>query len=161
MFRNYLKTALRNMQRNKVNSILNISGLAIAIACVIMIAMYITDELSYDRIFANADHLFQVNMTIRDNGVEGTTGGNTAPAVGPTLKEMYPEVASFTRVYRPGDVVVRYDEPGKQETFYSEKNTLGVDSNFLEMFDYKITEGNAATCLQKTNSVVITQSTAK
>lgn len=58
------------MLRNKVNSILNISGLAIAMACVIMIVMYVRDELSYDKFFANADHLFQLNMTITDNGVE-------------------------------------------------------------------------------------------
>ena len=161
MFRNYLLTALRNMQRNKVNAILNISGLAIAMACVTMIALYIKDELSYDRFFAHADHLFQVNMTFTDNGVEGTTGGNTAPAVGPTLQSMYPEVESFIRVYRPGDITVRYDEPGKQESFYSEKNILGVDSNFLRVFDYRLVEGDAAACLQKPNSVVITETTAK
>jgi putative ABC transport system permease protein len=161
MFKNYLKTAWRSMQRNKVNAILNISGLAIAMACVTLIAMYIKDELSYDRFFAHADHLFQVNMAITDNGVEATTGGNTAPAVGPTLKAMYPEVESFVRVYRLGDVVVRYDKPDRQTAFYSEKNILGVDSNFLEMFDYRMLQGDPATCLQTPNAVVITESTAK
>ncbi|HXB92901.1 MAG TPA: ABC transporter permease [Puia sp.] len=161
MLKNYLKTAWRNMQRNKINSILNISGLAIAMACMIIIVMYIKDELSYDRFFTGADHLFQVNMMIADNGVEGTTGGNTAPAVGPTLKSMYPEVESFVRVYRPGDVVVRYEGSARSENFYSEKNILAVDSNFLQTFDYKLLEGDAASCLQKTNSVVITEATAK
>ncbi len=162
MFKNYLKTAWRNMQRNKVNSILNISGLAIAMACVIMIAMYVKDELSYDRFFANADHLFQVNMTVADNGgPEGTTGGNTAPAVGPTLKDMYPEVESYARVYRPGDAVVRYDGTAKAVNFYSEKNILAVDSGFLQIFNYQLSQGDAAVCLQKPNSVVITEATAK
>jgi putative ABC transport system permease protein len=161
MFKNYLKTAWRNMQRNKVNSILNISGLAIAMACVIMIAMYVRDELSYDRFFANADHLFQVNLTVADNGTESTTGGNTAPAVGPALKDMYPEIESYTRVYRPGDMVVRYDGSAKTENFYSEKNILAVDSNFLQLFNYQVSQGDAATCLEKPNSVVITEATAK
>ena len=162
MFKNYLKTAWRNMQRNKVNSILNISGLAIAMACVIMIALYVRDELSYDRFFANADHLFQVNMTVADdNGPENTTGGNTAPAVGPALKDMYPEVESYARVYRPGDVVVRYDGTAKAEDFYSEKNILAVDSNFLQTFNYQLSQGDATACLQKPNSVVITEATAK
>ena len=161
MFKNYLKTAWRNMLRNKVNSILNISGLAIAMACVIMIAMYVRDELSYDRFFANADHLFQVNMTVADNGVENTTGGNTAPAVGPSLKDMYPEVESYARVYRPADLVVRYDGAVRGEQFYSEKNILGVDSGFLRIFNYQLSRGNAAVCLQKTNSVVLTEATAK
>jgi putative ABC transport system permease protein len=161
MFKNYLKTALRNMQRNKVNSILNISGLAIAMSCVIMILMYVRDELSYDRFFANADHLFQVNMTVAYDGPESTTGGNTAPAVGPALKDMYPEVESYARVYRPGDVVVRYNGTAKTENFYSEKNILAVDSNFLQIFNYQVSQGNAAACLAKPNSVVITESTAK
>src|SRR5579862_85551 len=162
MFKNYLKTAWRNMQRNKVNSILNISGLAIAMACVIMIVMYVRDELSYDRFFANADHLFQVNMTVADNGgPENTTGGNTAPAVGPALKDMYPEVESYTRVYRPGDVVVSYNGTAKAENFYSEKNILAVDSNFLQIFNYQVSQGDAAACLEKPNSVVITEAIAK
>ena len=149
------------MLRNKVNSILNISGLAIAMACVIMIVMYVRDELSYDKFFANADHIFQLNMTIKDNGVESTTGGNTAPAVGPTLKDMYPEVESYARVYRPGDVVVRYDGAATAVNFYSEKNILAVDSNFLQIFNYQLSQGDATTCLQKPNSVVITEATAK
>lgn len=161
MFKNYLKTAWRNMQRNKVNSILNISGLAISMACVIMIVMYVRDELSYDSFFANADHLFQVNMTVADNGIESTTGGNTAPAVGPALKDMYPEVESYARVYRPGDVVVRYNGTAKAENFYSEKNILAVDSNFLQTFNYQLLQGDAGACLEKPNSVVITEATAK
>ncbi len=162
MFKNYLKTAWRNMRRNKVNSFLNISGLAIAMACVIMIVMYVKDELSYDRFFAHADHLFQVNMTVADNGgPENTTGGNTAPAVGPALKDMYPEVESYARVYRPGDVIVRYDGKTKVENYYSEKNILAVDSNFLQVFNYQLSQGSAAACLQKPNSVVITEATAK
>ncbi len=163
MLKNYLKTAWRNMLRNKVNSILNISGLAIAMACVIMIALYVRDELSYDRFFANADHIFQLNEVITDNGVASTTGGNTAPGVGPALKELYPEVESYARVYRPGDVVVRYSGSGaaKAEDFYSEKNILAVDSNFLQIFNYQLLQGDAAACLQKSNSLVITEATAK
>ena len=162
MFKNYLKTAWRNMLRNKVNSLLNISGLAIAMACVIMIMMYVSDELSYDRFFANADHLFQVNMTVADNGgPETTTGGNTAPAVGPALKDMYPEVESYVRVYRPGDLVVRYNGSVKKENFYSEKNILAVDSDFLQVFNYQVSQGDAAACLEKPNAVVLTEATAK
>ena len=161
MFKNYLKTAWRNMRRNRVNSILNISGLAIAMACVIMIGLYVRDELSYDQFFANADHIFQLNMVFTDNGVENRAGGNTAPAVGPTLKNMYPEVESYARVYRPGDVVVRYDGTAKAEDFYSEKNILAVDSNFLQIFNYQLLRGDAAACLQKPNSVVITEAMGK
>src|ERR1700759_3028057 len=108
MFKNYFKTAWRNMQRNKVNSLINIAGLSIGITCVIFIVMYVKDELSYDKFFTNADHIFQVNMTVTDKGVTNTTGGNTAPKVAPTMLSMYPEIESYARIYRPGDVMVRY-----------------------------------------------------
>lgn len=149
------------MRRNKVNSILNIAGLAIAMACVIMIVLYVRDELSYDRFFSHAERLFQVNMTTTDNGVTATTGGNTAPAVGPTLKEMYPEVEAYARVYRPGDVVVRYGGLASAESYYSEKKILAVDSTFLRIFNYQLLQGDAAVCLQKSNAVVVTEATAK
>jgi putative ABC transport system permease protein len=161
MFKNYFKVALRNMQRNKVNSFINIAGLAIAMACVILIVMYVHDELSYDRFFKDADHVFQVNMTTLDNGVESTTGGNTAPAVGPAMVSMYPEIESYARIYRPGDVMVRYEEGAKNERYFTEKRVLAVDSNFLQVFNYAFLKGDPAGCLHKSNSVVITEETAK
>src|ERR1700733_10567811 len=100
MFKNYFKTAWRNMKRNKVNSIINISGLSIGIACVIFIVLYVKDELSYDKFFTDADHIYQVNMTFTDKGITSTTGGNTAPAVTPTMQNMFPEIESYARIYR-------------------------------------------------------------
>src|ERR1700759_3425335 len=161
MIKNYFKTAWRNMRRNKINSVINIAGLAIAIACVIMIMLYVQDEFSYDKSFSHADHLFQLNMSGRDHGVDFTSGGNTAPAAGPTLQSLYPEVESYARIYRPGDVLVRYEENKAAPDFYTEKKVLAVDSNFLLAFDYKLLKGNPANCLQKPNSVVITEQTAK
>lgn len=161
MIRNYLKTAWRNMLRNKTNSIINIVGLAIAMACVITIIMYVQDELSYDKFFANADHIFQVNEDYADNGVPLTTGGNTAPAVGAALQSLYPEIDSYVRIYRPGDMLVRYEVNNRAPDFYTEKKVLAVDSNFLQVFNYKLLEGNAVACLQKPNSIVITAGAAK
>jgi len=156
-----LKLAWRNIQRNKVNSFIHIAGLSIGMACVILIVMYVQDELSYDKFFSNADHIFQVNMTAMDNGVEATTGGNTAPAVGPSLVAEYPEVEAYARIYRPGDVLVRYKENAMAESFFTERHVMAVDSNFLQVFEYAFLQGDAATCLQKPNSVVITEQTAK
>jgi putative ABC transport system permease protein len=161
MIKNYLKTAWRNMRRNRTNSIINIAGLAIAIACVIMIIMYVQDEFSYDKFFAHSDHIFQLTGTGTDNGVEYTTGGNTAPAAGPTMQSMYPEIEAYARIYRPGDVLVRYEENNGAPDFYTEKKLLAVDSNFLQVFNYAMLKGNAASCLEKPNSVVITEATAK
>jgi putative ABC transport system permease protein len=160
MLKNYLKIAWRNIRRNKVNSIINLAGLAIGMACVILIALYVQDELSYDRFLKEANQIFQVNMTGTDNGVESSTG-NTAPAVGPTLVSLYPEIETYTRIYRPGDVMVRYDENVKTESYFTEHHMMAVDSNFLQFFNYPFLQGSANSCLQKPNSVVITNRTAK
>jgi putative ABC transport system permease protein len=88
MLQNFFIIAWRNLQRNKVNSFINIAGLAIGMSCVILIAIYVQDELGYDRFFRKADNLCQVNMTGTDNGVLFNTG-NTAPAVGPTMVTMF------------------------------------------------------------------------
>jgi len=161
MLKNYFKVAWRNMQRNRLNSFINISGLAIGMACVILIVLYVRDELGYDRFLREANHIFQVNMTTMDNGVLNTTGGNTAPAVGPALASTYPEIESYIRIYRPGDVTVRYQAVAGTANFFTEGQVLAVDSNFLQVFSYPVIQGDPASCLQQPNSIVISEATAK
>lgn len=161
MLKNYFKVAWRNMQRNRLNSLINVSGLAIGMACVILIVLYVRDELSYDRFLPGAQHIFQVNMTTMDNGVLNTTGGNTAPAVGPALTSTYPEIESYIRIYRPGDVTVRYQAAAGTPNYFTESQILAVDSNFLQVFLFPIAQGDPASCLQQPNSIVISESTAK
>jgi len=160
MFKNYFKIAWRNILRNKVNSFINIVGLAIGMTCVVLIAVYVQDELSYDSFFRDAKNIYQVNMTGTDNGVQFSTG-NTAPAVGPTMHSLYPEIGSYSRIYRPGDVMVRNDDGTKTGGYYTEKRILAVDSNFLQIFNYQILKGDATSCLRSPNSVVLTEQTAK
>jgi len=112
--------------------------------------MYVKDELSYDSFFKDADHIFQVNMTVTDKGVTNTTGGNTAPRVTPTMLSMYPEIESYARVYRPGDVMVHYEENARAENHFTERRVWAVDSNFLEVFNYPFLQGDAASCFAKT-----------
>src|SRR5687768_12450831 len=109
MIKNYFKIAWRNILRNKVNSIINIAGLAIGMACVILIAFYVQDELRYDRFFSQSDRIYQVNMIDAQGGNDSITG-NTGPAVGPAMKSDFPEIETYVRIYRPRDVVVRYAE---------------------------------------------------
>src|SRR5690349_1597231 len=135
MLRNYFKIAWRNMARNKVNSFINIAGLAIGIACVILIAFYVEDEFQYDKCFNDSNRIFQVNLNGRQDGVDYWTG-NTPPTVGPALVSEIPEIESFVRIYKPGDIVVRTQGGTEAQSYFTEKNILGVDSNFLQMFSY-------------------------
>jgi putative ABC transport system permease protein len=160
MFRNYFKIAWRNIIRNKINGFINIAGLAIGMACVILILFYVQDELKYDRFLKQSSHIYQVNLDGKMGGEEGING-NTPPPAGAALVKAFPEIETYTRIYRPGDIVVRYEEEKQTESYFTEKNILAVDSNFLQLFTYPVMEGNPATCLQKPNSIVITEQTAK
>jgi putative ABC transport system permease protein len=160
MFKNYLKTAWRNIVRNKVNSFINIAGLAIGITCVILIVMYVQDELSYDKFLKNADRIYEVNLEGNLGGQE-FLAGTTPPPAGAALVKTFPEVETYTRIYLPGNEVVRYNEGNKPEKYFNENSIYAVDSNFLQVFNYRLKEGNASSCLQKPNSVVVTEQTAK
>ncbi|TAL51068.1 MAG: ABC transporter permease, partial [Chitinophagaceae bacterium] len=160
MFRNYLKTAWRNMMRNKTSSFINVAGLSIGIACALLIVIFIKNELSYDRFHKDANRIFQVILNGNMNGQE-FWAGNTPPPVGAALTGNIPEIESYTRFYKPNDIVVRYEENSGTEKFFTEKNVLAVDSDFLQVFDFNIIEGDAATALMKPGSVVITEDMAK
>jgi putative ABC transport system permease protein len=160
MIKTYFKIAWRNITRNKVSSFINIAGLAIGMASVILIILYVQDETQYDRFFKDADRIYQVNLNGNQDGNEFLTG-NTPPPAGLALTTAFPEIESSTRIYRPGDVVVRYKEGQQTENYFTEKRLLAVDSNFLQVFTYSMAEGDPATCLQKPNSLVITQQTAR
>jgi putative ABC transport system permease protein len=160
MFQNYFKTAWRNMLHNRSSSLINISGLSIGIACTLLIVIFIKNELSYDRFHREANRIFQVVLNGNMDGQE-FWAGNTPPPVGAALTSNIPEIESFTRFYKPNDIVVRYEESNAVEKFFTEKNILAVDSNFLQLFDFKVIEGDAATALMKPGSVIITEEMAK
>ena len=160
MITTYFKPAWRNMLHNRTSSLINISGLSIGIACALLIAIFIKNELSYDRFHRDANRIFQVTLNGNMDGQE-FWAGNTPPPVGAALTSNMPEVESFTRFYKPNDIVVRYEQNNATEKFFTEKNILAVDSNFLQLFDFGVAQGDAATALMKPGSVVITQEMAK
>ncbi|HYJ38941.1 MAG TPA: ABC transporter permease, partial [Chitinophagaceae bacterium] len=160
MLRNDIKIAWRNIKKNRVSSLINISGLAIGMASAIFIFLYVQDELRYDKFFTDIDKIYQVNVEGKMGGEEFLTG-NTPPPVGAALKTAFPEVETYTRVYRPGDVVVRHEKETKADYYFTETRVFGVDSNFLEVFDYAMLEGDRQTCLHDPNSVVISENISK
>ena len=147
------------MLRNKISSFINVGGLSIGIACALLIAIFIQNELNYDKFHKDAGRIFQVVLNGNMNGQE-FWAGNTPPPVGAALTSNIPEIESYTRFYKPNDIVVRY-ENGATQKFFTEKNILAVDSNFLDLFGFEIIEGDAATALLKPGSVVITKDIAK
>src|SRR3982751_557714 len=121
MLRNYFKTALRNLHRNKANSFINIAGLSTGLACVIFIVLYVQDDLSYDKFLKDAERIYQVNLNGNIGG-QAFLGGGTPPPAGAALVSAFPEIETYTRIFQPGNTVVRYTGGNAQENYFSEKN---------------------------------------
>src|ERR1700685_4648151 len=98
MFKNYLKIAWRNLRRNKTFSIINIAGLAIGLACFLLISLYVLDELSFDKFYANADRIYRINAHIRFGGTD-LNFAHSSDMMGQTLEKDYPQVEDYARVY--------------------------------------------------------------
>lgn len=155
MLRNYFTVALRNLVRYKGYSLINIAGLAIGLASCILIALYIADELSYDRYNEKADRTYR----IFSKGIIGTyefKGTYTAAPMARALLEDYPEVEYVTRLMNAGDRVVELNGNS-----FIEKRMMFADSSFFDIFSFEMISGNPKTALAAANSVVLTESTAK
>jgi putative ABC transport system permease protein len=158
MIKNNLKIAFRNIQRHKGFSLINISGLAIGMACCLLILLFIRDELRFERFHANADKIYR---TIIDEYVDGKWGHNVGSPdlLGPALKEEYPEVASYTRLFNP-DWIDKWMVSVEGKYFYEEK-LFFADPTLFDVFTFPLLQGNPKTALKDPNSVVITNKIAQ
>jgi putative ABC transport system permease protein len=149
MLKNYLKIALRNMNRQKSYSLINVIGLAIGIAAVILIMLFIVDEMSYDQFHVNKDRIFRLVRT---------TSVLSAAPIGPALMQEFPEIQDVVRIDPTGRTLVH--DPGTNKSFY-EDHIAWVDANVFRLFSFKLVRGNPETVLQEPNTMVITTSIAK
>jgi len=156
MLKNYLRVTWRNLVKNKVFSIINITGLAIGLACFLLITLYVTDELAYDRYNEKAERIYRVDAAIKFGGNELNLAVSSDP-MGATLKKDYPQVEEYTRVYASnGNKLIK-----KNNEFISEDEVAHADSTFFNVFTLPAISGDTKTALNEPNTVVITESTAK
>ena len=155
MFLNYILIAIRNLLKNRVYTLINITGMAIGIACSIFILLFVNHELSYDRFHTKAERIFRV-------GVSGKFSGNefnqavTAQPMAQTLVSDYPEVENVVRIRKYGDWLVTY-----KDNKFHEENILFADSTFFKIFDFKLLKGDPESVLKETRSMVMTESMAR
>ncbi len=138
MFGHYVKIAIRNFARQRMYSFINVGGLAIGLACTILILLWVRDELSFDRFHRNAGSLYRLNWDYKWNGNEGIGPGTPAPLAAALVRNI-PEVEATTRAYPVFRQVVRY-----RDRFFNESGILAADSNFFEIFDFPLTAGDPA-----------------
>jgi putative ABC transport system permease protein len=155
MFRNYIKTALRNLFRHKIYSFINIIGLSFGLASAMLILLYVKDEVSYDRFHDHVNDIYRIAaQDINPDGSKGFKQGNTGYLQGPRFTANIPEIRSFVRVQSGYADVKNRTEVHPQELLY-------VDTNFFSMFNFPLISGNPKTCLVQANSVVISEEAAK
>lgn len=156
MFKNYFKIAIRNLWKHKGFSAINIIGLASGLACFILIALYVTDELSYDRYNEKANRIYRVDADILFGGNSLHLAVSSDP-MGATLKKDYPQVEEYVRFYNSnGNKLVK-----KGNEYITENNVVHADSTLFNVFTLPAIAGNTKTALNDPNTVVITESTAK
>lgn len=151
MVRNFIITAWRSLSRNKVFSFINVFGLAVGLACCMLISAYLYSELTYDTYSANSKQIYRVYLSADANSAT-TIFPNVDVAVGPGIKNAFPSVQAYTRLTQRGPVFVKYGA----ETFKEEKIML-IDSNFLQMFSIPLLEGDSKNALTEPKTMVITK----
>ena len=155
MFKNYLKTTIRNMSRYKGYAFINIFGLAAGMACCIMIISYILTELSYDKYHEHADRIFRVATDVNAGGFIAKLAISNAP-LGPALKNNYPEVLQFARIQPRDKQFVVY-----QNHQFFEEGVVWADNSIFSVFSFPFTKGGPSFALQTANSIVLTEESAK
>ncbi|HPG32657.1 MAG TPA: ABC transporter permease [Lentimicrobium sp.] len=155
MISNYLRSAIRNFNRNKFYSVINILGLSLGLTATIFILLYIKDELGYDKHFAQYDRIYRLegDFTINDKHDRFAVSSS---ALAPALKIEFPEIESFCRFAQNDNAIIKYNE----KEFY-EKKVLFADSTAPAMFSLKFTEGNPLNSLNEPFELIMSESTAK
>src|SRR6185312_9541937 len=155
MIRNYFKIALRNIQRNKIYSFINIAGLSLGLAAAMLIILYVKDEVSYDRFQKNFDNTYRITFTMlnKDGSIQHRDG-ITGYLQGPKFTANVPGIQSFVRIQSGGVDI-------KKGTDINSEEMLKADSSFFSVFSFPLLSGNPKTCLLNPYSIVLSEDEAK
>jgi putative ABC transport system permease protein len=155
MFRNYLKIAFRSLRKSKSYTALNVIGLAAGLAVCLLIVLYVTDELSYDRYNINADRIYRIDEDIYLNNTQ-YDAATTSKFFGPTLVASYPKIEQMVRFRSPGDLLVR-----KGSNHILDHHFTFADSTIFKVFTLPMIAGDPNTALNNPHSIVIDESAAR
>ncbi len=152
MIKNYLKIALRNFQRHKGYSFINIAGFAIGMACCLLILLYVRHELSYDRYHEDVERVCRIVIDIRTQ-TANRVFALISPTVAPALKADYPQVEHAARAIIPSSsrLVKRKD------TFFYEDRFMYADQELFDIFTIPFIQGATQGALTRPNTLVVSQ----
>lgn len=157
MIGNYFKVAFRNLTKHKFYSAINIAGLAIGVACTLLIYLYVSNEMNYDRFHKDGDRIFRIVRHGSLNGLEFDHAVSPATMAFSMVAEL-PEVEQAVRFRRNGSYLVK--NPDSDEST-KENGVVFTDSTFFEIFSFEVIDGSADASLTRPKTLAISQSAAK
>ena len=155
MFFNYINIAFRNILKHTFYSFLNLSGLAVGIACFILIYLFVSHELSYDEHVPNADNTYRVYTKGKFSDSELNVAV-VSKLLGPTVYNKYPEIIDYTNMVELGSEIVKYEENS-----YKEDKTIFADSSFFRFWGIDLIRGDKYSALKEPQSMVLSEDLAK
>jgi putative ABC transport system permease protein len=153
MLKNYFKIALRNLWRKRAYSFINVTGLAVGMACCFLIFLYVHFELSYDRFHQKADRIYRVVGDLKST-TETLHWYVTPGPLARSIKSEFPQVEEVTRFIN-GSVLIK-----KDHFKFSETHSIWADSSIFSVFDFPLIYGDPRTALKEPNSIVLSESAA-
>ena len=158
MLKNYIKTAWRNLLKNKFYSLINIAGLTAGLAIGIMILLWVQDELSFDGFHKKTPNIYRLELFGGTGASRQIWSLGVAP-IGPLSKKALPQIEDFVRITRKNDLyppLYKY-----RDKVFNDENAAFADPSFFSVFDFHIIQGNPSNPFLNDNSMVITQKTAE
>ncbi len=159
MFRNYFLSAFRSLSRSKFNTLLNIAGLAVSMACCIFVYALIRHENTFDQSLANADRIYRIVTDIRN--AEGTNyEGASNFAIARALRNDFPGLEAVTQVYTEGRAIVSVTDAAGNRKMFEQKGLTYADPFFLKTFDHQLLAGSREGLLDDPDEVILTRTIA-
>ncbi|MFN2457937.1 MAG: ABC transporter permease [Chitinophagaceae bacterium] len=156
MLKNYFKVAWRNFSKHKLNSFINILGLSVGVTVCLLIIFFIRYESKWDEMHTKSNLIYRVNEVQDFPGSSVIKVAFTMFPMGPTIKQEFPQVDNFTRLFPSSQKQV---SNGDKKLIFQQ--SFWVDQSFFEMFDFKVIDGDIKSALIEPNTAVLTESSAK
>jgi len=161
MIKNYLKVALRSIQRNKLSSFINIFGLALAMSCSLLIYLFVQDERSYDKYHPHSNRIYRVTRNfLSPDGSVNLHLGHLAPPFGPLLKNDFPDMEEVARTLR-ARLLVAYQENAEEKRSFNEESAYFAEPEVFRIFTIPVLEGSPDKGLQEPFNIMLSENTAK
>jgi putative ABC transport system permease protein len=161
MLKNYLKTAIRSLVKQKVYTAINVLGLAVSLCACLLIAMYVQHEFSYDTFFPDADRIYK--LVLERKYPNHSTHYSVVPhSFAKAMQQDFPEVESTLHLFGPNkNAVITYKVSDTEIKSFDENFCLEADTTFFSFFDLELIKGDKKTALATANQVIISESIAK